>query len=131
MSREPLWDSQDVITGIHTIPDAQQPQPRSAARYNELSAEEHHREHDESIVVPKFRVLEDGKEVLDTSMLDGTPEGIVHASTDTLWPLALSLALTWLFAGLLFKSPLFSATGALVVLAAIAGWQWPKAEFFA
>jgi cytochrome c oxidase subunit I len=100
-SRNPLWDEPDEVTG------------------NVGQAE-----------LPRFRVLDQGKEVLSTGMLDGDPEGFVRAPYDSLWPLALTVAISVLTTALLFKSAAWSVIGTLLTVAAIAGWLWPRKEFF-
>tara|TARA_B100002003_G_C14123541_1_gene540433 strand:- start:65 stop:2044 length:1980 start_codon:yes stop_codon:yes gene_type:complete len=71
-------------------------------------------------------VLDRGKEALLTTALDAEPELIVPMPQDTLWPFATTLALSVLFAGLLFAAWAWAAAGALATLACLLGWLRPR-----
>ncbi|HET7234171.1 MAG TPA: cytochrome c oxidase subunit I [Longimicrobium sp.] len=72
------------------------------------------------------RVLSHEKKTLGTTVLDAVPDSVLHMPEDTLYPLGLSVALTVLFYGLVFKSVPVFAVGLLATFAAIVGWLWPK-----
>jgi hypothetical protein len=72
--------------------------------------------------------LESGHETLSTSVLDATPQAIVHMPHASPWPFALSVAITVLFYGVLFGSVIVSVVGALGSVAGVMGWFWPKQE---
>ncbi|MGI8508880.1 MAG: hypothetical protein ACR2MQ_06115, partial [Gemmatimonadaceae bacterium] len=73
-----------------------------------------------------WRVLDDGKETLETTLLDADPQAILRLPEDTIWPLILSLALTGAFVAALFKAPVWAAIAGAITLISIAGWLWPK-----
>jgi cytochrome c oxidase subunit I len=75
-------------------------------------------------------VLDDGRETLETSLLDADPEAVLRLPQDTLWPLILSLALAGLLVAALFKAPIWTIVGSVATLAAIAGWLWPTPATF-
>jgi cytochrome c oxidase subunit 1/cytochrome c oxidase subunit I+III len=72
------------------------------------------------------RVLSHEKKTLGTTVLDAVPDSVLHMPEDTLWPLGLSLALTVMFYGLVFKAMGIAVLGAALTFACIVGWLWPK-----
>ena len=85
--------------------------------------------HDETAAPGPDRILDTRRETLGTGVLDADPNRRLLMPGDTLYPLLLALALTVLFVGLLYKSPLIGAGGMFAALMLAAGWVWPKAEF--
>jgi cytochrome c oxidase subunit I+III len=72
--------------------------------------------------------LADGHLTLSTSMLDGTPQAVVHMPHESPWPFLLSAALMLFFYGVLIDVPAVTAVGGTAVATAIGGWFWPKGE---
>jgi cytochrome c oxidase subunit I+III len=122
--RDPLWEVHDPILGPAGQEDLAAPDP---ARARERGGEEH-APHITSL--PDWRVLDQGKEALESTLLNGDPQAVLRMPHDTLWPLVLSLALTALFAALLCKAPVWTAVAGMLSLASIAGWLWPTAATF-
>jgi cytochrome c oxidase subunit I+III len=104
--REPLWDENNAVL----------------APANE--------QHDARVTLPRWRVLDDGKETLESTMLDADPQAVLRMPEDSIWPLVLALAIAGLFVALLFKSPAWTGVAAVATLASIAGWLWPTAATF-
>jgi len=78
--------------------------------------------------VAEYRVLDDGRRTLGTTVLDGQPQEVLRMPGDSLWPLAIALTLAAMFTALLFASLAgILVTGALVLLCA-GGWLWPQPE---
>jgi cytochrome c oxidase subunit I+III len=72
--------------------------------------------------------LEEGHETLSTSLLDGTPQAVVHMPHASPWPFALTLALTVLLYGILLDVLVVTTIGALGSVVGLMGWFWPKGE---
>jgi heme/copper-type cytochrome/quinol oxidase subunit 1 len=72
------------------------------------------------------RVLSHEKKTLGTTVLDAVPDSVLHMPEDTLYPLWLSLSLTVLFYGLVFKAMGVAVLGAVLTFISIVGWLWPK-----
>jgi cytochrome c oxidase subunit I+III len=72
--------------------------------------------------------LAGGHLTLSTSMLDATPQAIVHMPHESPWPFALTVALMALFTGLLLDSLPLDVAGVVGTLAGLTGWYWPKGE---
>jgi cytochrome c oxidase subunit I+III len=72
--------------------------------------------------------LDDGHQVLSTSVVDATPQAVLHMPHATAWPFLLAIALTALTYGILLESPLLSALGTVGTVVGIAGWFWPQGE---
>jgi cytochrome c oxidase subunit I+III len=72
--------------------------------------------------------LESGHETLSTSILDATPQAIVHMPHASPWPFALTLGITVLFYGLLTGSWVVTLIGAMGGVVGLMGWFWPKDE---
>jgi cytochrome c oxidase subunit I len=78
--------------------------------------------------VAEYRVLDDGRRTLGTTVLDGQPQEVLRMPGDSLWPLAIALTLAAMFTALLFASLAgILVTGALVLVCA-GGWLWPQPE---
>lgn len=72
--------------------------------------------------------LEEGHETLTTSVLDATPQAVVHMPHATAWPFLLTLAMTVLVYGVLVDAYYVAAAAAVGCAVGIAGWFWPKGE---
>jgi cytochrome c oxidase subunit 1/cytochrome c oxidase subunit I+III len=72
--------------------------------------------------------LESGHQTLSTSVLDATPQAVVHMPHASPWPFALTLAMTVLLYGLLLGSWIVTVVGALGSVAGVMGWFWPTEE---
>jgi heme/copper-type cytochrome/quinol oxidase subunit 1 len=79
-------------------------------------------------VVPEYRVLDDGRRTLGTTVMDGLPQEVLRMPGDSLWPLAIAIALALMFTALLFASLTGIIITAILVLACAGGWLWPKPE---
>jgi heme/copper-type cytochrome/quinol oxidase subunit 1 len=71
-------------------------------------------------------VLDRGKEMLLTSVLDAEPDLIVRMPEDTLWPFLTTAAITVLLAGLLLHLWWLAAAGGAAILLCTLGWLWPR-----
>jgi len=72
--------------------------------------------------------LESGHQTLSTSVLDATPQAVVHMPHASPWPFALTLAMTVLVYGLLLGAWIVTVVGVLGSVAGVMGWFWPKEE---
>jgi len=72
------------------------------------------------------RTLVSGHDVLSTSLLDATPEAVVKLPKDTLWPFALSIALTLFFYGALVRIVGLAVAGGAFTVITFFGWMWPR-----
>jgi cytochrome c oxidase subunit 1/cytochrome c oxidase subunit I+III len=70
--------------------------------------------------------LEEGKEALAVSILDGEPERILKMPEDTTAPFWLTVATTVLFGGLLFREWWIVAIGGVGAIAALIEWNRPR-----
>ncbi|GJG86950.1 hypothetical protein tb265_21310 [Gemmatimonadetes bacterium T265] len=70
--------------------------------------------------------LDQGRETLGTTPLDGEPQTVLRMPGDSLWPFFLAVALTALAYALLFGAWRTAAVCALLVGASIIGWLWPE-----
>jgi cytochrome c oxidase subunit 1/cytochrome c oxidase subunit I+III len=72
-------------------------------------------------------VLDHGREAIGTDPLDATPDIILKMPSDSLAPLVLSIAVTFVFIGLVAHWWWLAALAAVATGAAIIGWLWPEA----
>jgi cytochrome c oxidase subunit 1/cytochrome c oxidase subunit I+III len=73
-------------------------------------------------------LLDHGRETIGTSALDAVPDVILRMPGDSVAPLLLSIALAFVFVGMLIHSwSLFGIAMAATVVATIA-WLWPEAR---
>jgi cytochrome c oxidase subunit I len=72
--------------------------------------------------------LADAHVTLSTSMLDATPQALVHMPHESPWPFLLTASLTLFFFGVLIEVTTVIALGAAAILAALGGWFWPRGE---
>jgi cytochrome c oxidase subunit 1/cytochrome c oxidase subunit I+III len=73
-------------------------------------------------------LLDEGKETIATSALDGVPDMVLEMPEDSIAPVLLTLGLAVLFAGLLLKAWFAVAIGGAVVALALLSWFWPRSE---
>ncbi len=70
-------------------------------------------------------LLDQGRETVGTSPLDGQPTLILHMPDDTLAPFALAAGLAILFAAALGHLWWLAAGGTAVIAGALLAWFWP------
>ena len=70
--------------------------------------------------------LDQGKETIGTSALDGEPDTIFKMPEDSLAPLALTVAITAVFAGLGLHLWWLAGVGTLGCIVALFAWAWPE-----
>jgi cytochrome c oxidase subunit I+III len=121
--RDPLWEAHNALLGSAGEEDLAPADP-SRALSNESNREP------TTLSLPVWRVLDDGKEALESTLLDADPQAVLRMPMASLWPFFLSLALTGLFVAFLFKAPVWVAIAGAITLSAIAGWLWPTAATF-
>ena len=78
--------------------------------------------------IDRGMLLDDGKEMIATTPLDGVPDMIMEMPEDSLAPLCLAVGTTVIFVGLLIKMWDISAVGGVITIAAIVAWLWPRRE---
>jgi hypothetical protein len=69
--------------------------------------------------------LDEGRETLGITPLDGQPSEILTMPEDSLFPFLLALSLTLTFYGLLASAWALAIAGGVLVLLMIIGWLWP------
>jgi cytochrome c oxidase subunit I+III len=72
--------------------------------------------------------LEEGHETLSTSLLDGTPQAVVHMPHASAWPFILSVAILTLAYGILLDALPLTLAGAAGSAIGTMGWFWPRGE---
>ena len=76
-------------------------------------------------VIHRGPVLDDGREALGTTPLDGDPQAVLRMPGDSLWPFLLAVSLTCVCYALLASAWAWAAVAAAAVFATVAGWLWP------
>jgi cytochrome c oxidase subunit 1/cytochrome c oxidase subunit I+III len=71
-------------------------------------------------------VLDDGKEIVATSVLDGEPDVILKMPEDTIAPLVVTILLGAGFVGLLLHIWWLAAVSGVLMLLGILVWLWPE-----
>ena len=71
-------------------------------------------------------VLDHGREAIGTDPLDATPDIILKMPSDSLAPLVLSIAATFVFIGLVAHLWWLATLAAVATGAVIIGWLWPE-----
>ena len=71
-------------------------------------------------------VLDHGREAVGTDPLDATPDIILKMPSDSLAPLALAIAATFVFVGLVAHWWWLAALAAVATGATIIAWLWPE-----
>jgi cytochrome c oxidase subunit 1/cytochrome c oxidase subunit I+III len=73
-------------------------------------------------------LLDEGKETIATSALDGVPDMVLEMPEDSFAPVLLTLGLAALFVGLLLKAWFAVGIGGAVVALALLAWFWPRSD---
>jgi cytochrome c oxidase subunit 1/cytochrome c oxidase subunit I+III len=71
-------------------------------------------------------VLDRGRETIGVTMLDAEPDVILKMPEDSFAPLAMALAMSLLFAGLLVHAWWLAGIGGMAVAVDILVWLWPE-----
>jgi cytochrome c oxidase subunit I+III len=72
--------------------------------------------------------LDEGHLTLSTSMLDGTPQALVHMPHGSPWPFLLTVAMLVLLYGILSDVYVIAVIGGIGCLAGLIGWFLPRGE---
>jgi cytochrome c oxidase subunit I+III len=72
--------------------------------------------------------LAGGHVTMSTSMLDGTPQALVHMPHQSPWPLILTVAMLTFLYGILIDAYVVAAIGAVGSAAGLIGWFYPRGE---
>jgi hypothetical protein len=72
--------------------------------------------------------LDEGKETIATTALDAEPDMILEMPGDSFSPLVLAVGTTVIFVGLLLKLWIVAGVGAVITIAALLAWLWPRRE---
>jgi len=124
--RDPLWEASGPILGPTSASHAEGTTDSRVA----LAHADTVSDHDSPQSLPAWRVLDDGKEALESTLLDADPQAVLRMPGISLWPLVLSVALSGMFYALLRTSAIWSEVAGVVCLLAIAGWLWPTRATF-
>ena len=73
-------------------------------------------------------LLDEGKETIATTALDGVPDMILEMPEDSFAPLVLAVGTTVIFVGLLLKLWIVVGVGAVITIFALLAWLWPRRE---
>lgn len=84
--------------------------------------------YDEEYDPDNQRILDRGRFTLGTTWLNARPVAVTRMPEDTIMPLVLALSLAVVFIGLIITNLWLSLAGAILSLAAMAGWLWPETE---
>jgi cytochrome c oxidase subunit I len=71
-------------------------------------------------------LLDTHREALASTPLDATPDMILEMPQDSFAPVLLVLGLSVIFIGLLLKVWVAAGAGAVIVIAALISWMWPR-----
>ncbi len=85
-------------------------------------------ESDERSILDRGFLLDNGRETLGVTPLDGVPDVILKMPGDSLLPVSLTMALLVFFCALLMHIDLLSLASALTCLAILAAWFWPTPD---
>ncbi len=72
--------------------------------------------------------LDEGHSTLSTSMLDATPQAIVHMPHGSPWPFYLSVSLLFFFYAVLLDAHAVTIAAAVACAGTLLGWFWPRNE---
>jgi hypothetical protein len=72
--------------------------------------------------------LDDGHTTLSTSLMDATPQALVHMPHGSPWPFMLSIAMLVFFYAVLLEAWSAAIAGFVLCVAGIMGWFWPRGE---
>ena len=73
-------------------------------------------------------VLDNGKETIATTVVDGEPDIILRMPDDSIWPFFVTVVMTAGFTGLLLHWWWMAALAALATILGILAWLWPRPE---
>ena len=73
-------------------------------------------------------LLDEGKETIGTSALDGVPDMVLEMPKDSFAPLLLTLGLAAVFVGLLLKAWFAVGIGGAIATLALLSWFWPRSD---
>jgi cytochrome c oxidase subunit 1/cytochrome c oxidase subunit I+III len=73
-------------------------------------------------------VYPEGHETVATTPLAANLQGPIGMPGESWWPLVLAAGLGLVFSGLIASLDAMTVAGCVVVVAAIAGWNWPREE---
>jgi heme/copper-type cytochrome/quinol oxidase subunit 1 len=74
------------------------------------------------------RPLAEGHVTMSTSLLDARPQAIVRMPHESVWPFALSVAMTATFYALLLEWYVVAMVATVACGLGIMGWFWPRGE---
>ncbi|HET6830785.1 MAG TPA: cytochrome c oxidase subunit I [Solirubrobacterales bacterium] len=86
------------------------------------------READRRLAAEGELLLADEHQAIAASEVEGEPVRVMHMPEPSIWPLAVAVALSILFVGMITQVYLIAVLGALAALGAIAGWHRPHEE---
>jgi hypothetical protein len=72
--------------------------------------------------------LDNGKEALATTVLDGRPYAILKMPEDSPAPFIVTLTISAFFVGLLLQLWWLAGAGGFATLAGLLVWLWPESE---
>jgi cytochrome c oxidase subunit I len=78
--------------------------------------------------IDRGMLLDEGKEAIATSALDGVPDMVLEMPKDSFAPVLLTLGLAALFIGLLLKAWFAVGIGGAVAAVALVSWFWPRSD---
>lgn len=73
-------------------------------------------------------LLDQGKETIGTTALDGLPDIVLEMPQDSYAPLVLAMATAVLFTGLLLRQWAVAGAAAVLVGVAVLMWLWPRRD---
>jgi cytochrome c oxidase subunit 1/cytochrome c oxidase subunit I+III len=73
-------------------------------------------------------VLDDGKETIATTVIDGEPDLILRMPDDSVAPFVTTLAISVFFTGMLMNSFAAMGAAAAAILLCLLWWLWPRAH---
>jgi cytochrome c oxidase subunit 1/cytochrome c oxidase subunit I+III len=76
----------------------------------------------------KGYALDDGHTTLSTSLMDATPQALVHMPHGSPWPFMLSIAMLVFFYAVLLEAWSAAIAGFVLCVVGIMGWFWPRGE---
>ena len=77
---------------------------------------------------PAGYALDEGHTPFSSSLLDAEPQAVVHMPHGSVWPFWLTVALFFMFMGVLVDAASVAIAGAVACALCIAAWFWPRGE---
>ncbi len=132
-SRHPLWD-QRTLAGAPSGPERAEDLPESrespssyeAGRREAERREVNAGERDHRLVQALGRWPLNWRAALVTSTLDARPSEVFRVAGPSVWPFVAAVGLIVIFASEIWRAHLFTLIGAVILLAAIVAWHWPR-----